>query len=103
MAGEVEAFFKTVQVFSFVFNAQGLSLRVHRASQLADGNIGFRFDKFSPLGRYSKDQASLLIKTIVTDYAAQKLHSALNAAFAEIVKQEEPLSGSHWNADSLEA
>ena len=88
-AGQVEAFFRTVRVFSFVFNAQDLSVRVHRASQLAEGNIGFRFDEFSPLGRYSKDQACLLIKTILTDYAAQELHPALTAAFAEIVKQED--------------
>ena len=88
-AGEVEAFFKTVRVFSFVFNAQDLSVRVHRASQLAEGNIGFRFHEFSPLGRYTKDQACLLIKSILTDYAAQELHPALHAAFTEIVKQED--------------
>ncbi len=88
-AGKAETFFKTVRVFSFVFNAQDLGVRVHRVSQLADGNIGFRFDEFSPLGRYSKDQACLLVKTILNNYAAQELHRELKAAFTEVVKQED--------------
>ena len=88
-AGEEEKFFKAVRVFSFVFNAQDLSLRVHRASQLADGNIAFRFDEFSPLERYTKDRACLLIKSILNDYAAQELHPMLRAAFTEIIKQED--------------
>ncbi len=87
--GEAETFFKDVRVFSFVFNAQDLGVRVHRTSQLADGNIAFRFAEFLPLGRYSKDQACLLVKTILTDYAAQELHRVLKAAFAEVVKQED--------------
>ena len=100
-AGEAEMFFKTVRVFSLVFNAQDLSIRVHRASQLANGNIGFRFDEFCPLGRYSKDQACLLIKSILIDYAAAELHPILYTTFVEIVKQEDERVKSKRKNNSL--
>lgn len=89
-AGQVEAFFNKVRVFSFVFgDAQDLNVRVHCASQLSDGNIVFRFGELSPDGGYSKEQACLAVKTILTDYAAKELHPVLKAAFTEIVKQED--------------
>ncbi|MCJ1258043.1 hypothetical protein MMC24_005872 [Lignoscripta atroalba] len=88
-AGQQQTFFKHVRVFSLVFNAQDLSVRVHRAFQLPDGNLSFRFDEFWPLARYTKDQACLLIRTILTDYAAQELHRDLKTTFIEIVNQED--------------
>ncbi|MCJ1251132.1 hypothetical protein MMC30_008363 [Trapelia coarctata] len=88
-AGHQQAFFDGVRVFSLVFNAQDLSVRVHRAVLQADGELSFRFDELSPLARYSKDSACLLIRTILTDYAAAELHPALQKAFVEIIKQED--------------
>lgn len=98
-AGQEAKFFEIVRVFSLVFNAQDLSVRVHRAFQLADGNLSFCFDEFSPLARYTKDQACLQIKTILTDYAAEELHPALKAAFVEIVSQEDERVISKRKAD----
>ena len=88
-AGHEKAFYEKVRVFSLVFNAQDLSVRIHRASQLADGNLSFRFDDFSPLARYTKDQACLLIHTILNDYAALEPRPALVEAFTEVTKQED--------------
>ncbi|KAL9124293.1 MAG: hypothetical protein Q9217_006361 [Psora testacea] len=83
-----QEFFKAVRVFSFVFNAQDLNLRVHRASQLADGNLCFRFDQFSPLNGYTRDQACMLIRTLLTNYGSGELHPLLKDTFVETVKQE---------------
>lgn len=88
-AGQVETFFDQVRVFSVVFNAQDLSVRVHRGYQQPDGELSFHFDEFSPLDRYTKDSACLLVETILTDYAARELHPALKKAFTEIIQQED--------------
>lgn len=88
-AGQDKTFFDQVRVFSLVFNAQDLSVRVHRACQQSDGTLCFRFDELSPLERYTKDSACLLIDTILTNYAKGKLHPALKSAFVEVVKQED--------------
>lgn len=84
-----KAFFDHVRTFSLVFNAQDLSVRVHRACMLPEGYLSFRFDEFLPLARYTKDSACLLIQTILRDYAAKELHPALKKAFAEIIRQED--------------
>lgn len=88
-AGQEEAFFDQIRVFSLVFNAQDLSVRVHRVLQQPDGNLSFRFDEFHAAARYTKDSACLLIESILTDYAARELHPALKTAFAEIIRQED--------------
>jgi hypothetical protein len=102
-AGHEESFFNTVRVFSLVFNAQDLSVRVHRAVQLPTGGgaLGFHFDEFSPLGRYSKDQACLLIKTILTDYAVEELHPTLKSTFVDVVNQEDERVASKRKADAM--
>ncbi|KAF4627531.1 hypothetical protein G7Y89_g10625 [Cudoniella acicularis] len=86
-----DIFLEQVRVFSVVFNAQDLGVRVHRALKLATGGgaISFQFDEFRPLGRYTKDSACLLMKAIITDYAAKELHPILKATFAETVSQED--------------
>ena len=83
-----QQFFNTVRVFSLVFNAQDLSVRVHRAALRENGEIGFRFDELLPLKRYTKDQACLLIRTIATEYAANELHPLLLEIFKKVTTQE---------------
>ncbi len=86
--GQEEKFYNDVRVFSLVFNAQDLSVRVHRAEIRVDGTIYFLFDELLPLQRYTKNQACLLIKTTVAEYAAKELHPLLKTAFKEVTKQE---------------
>ena len=83
-----ERFYNDVRVFSLVFNAQDLSVRVHRAEMRENGAVYFLFDELLPLQRYTKDQACLLVKTIVAEYAAKELHSLLKTAFKEVTKQQ---------------
>ena len=88
-AGQEEKFFNDVRVFSIVLNAQDLSVQVHRAEKLSEaGEILFRFDDFIPQGRYTKDQACLLVKTTVNEYAAKELHPILKKSFMEVTSQE---------------
>ena len=82
-----DEFFRDVRVFSLVFNAQDLSFRVHRAEQ-HEGAIFFHFVDLLPLQRYTKDQACLLVRTTVTEYAEKQLHPILKATFKEVVAQE---------------
>lgn len=102
-AGQEELFFETVRVFSLVFNAQDLSVRVHRAVQLSTGGgvLGFHFDEFSSLARYTKDQACQLIQTILNDYAANELHPILKSTFVEVVKQEDERVAGKRKADGI--
>ncbi len=86
--GQEEKFYNDVRVFSLVFNAQDLSVRVHRAEMRENGTVYFLFDELLPLQRYTKDQACLLIKTTVAEYAAKELHPLLKTAFKEVTKQE---------------
>lgn len=86
-----DIFFEKVRVFSVVFNAQDLGIRVHRAVKLPTerGALTFLFDEFEPLGRYTKDQACLQIRTILNDYAKKELHPVLQSTFTELVTQED--------------
>ena len=76
-----------VRVFSVVFNAQDLGVRVHRIVKRSDGTLSFQFDELRPLNRYTKDQACVLIQSILVDYAAKELHSTLKKAFREVISQ----------------
>jgi len=86
-----DIFLEKVRVFSVVFNAQDLGIRIHRAVKLPSGGgaLSFQFDEFRPLDRYTRDQACLLIKAIIADYAAKELHPILKSTFAENVTQED--------------
>lgn len=86
--GQEKAFFDIVRVFTFIFDDSGCGVRIHRASRLDNGSLSFRFDEFWPLTSYVKDEASLLTKTILTDYAAKELRSALKSAYTEVIKQK---------------
>lgn len=76
-----------VRVFSVVFNAQDLGVRVHRIVKRTDGILSFQFDELRPLNRYTKDQACVLIQSILVDYAAKELHSTLKRAFREVISR----------------
>jgi hypothetical protein len=88
-AEQQDTFFSTVRVFSVAFNAKDLIVRVHRAVQLANGNLSFHFDEPFSLAGYNRNQACQLIKTILDDYAAKTLHPALKNAFRCVVQQED--------------
>ncbi|KAL9072871.1 MAG: hypothetical protein Q9157_004936 [Trypethelium eluteriae] len=88
-AGQLDDFFDQIRVFSLVFNAQELNVRVHRAKRLADDSIGFRFAEYRSFARYDRDQACVLVSSILKDYAAEELHHILKAAYAEVIRQED--------------
>ncbi|KAL9096789.1 MAG: hypothetical protein Q9165_001277 [Trypethelium subeluteriae] len=88
-AGHSDNFFNKIRVFSLVFNAQDLSVRLHRAERLADDSIAFRFAEYRPLDRYDRDQACVLVSSILKNYAAEELHSTLKAAYDEVIRQED--------------
>ena len=88
--GKEDKFFNHVRVFSLVFNAQDLSVRVHRAEKRQeDKAVIFRYDELLPSQRYTKDQACLLVRTTVTEYAAKELYTILKTTFKEVTKQED--------------
>ena len=101
-ARQKDLFLEQVQVFLMIFNAQDLGVQVHYAVKLSmrDEALCFQFDEFEPLGRYTKDQACLLIQTILTDYAAKELHPILKSTFVEIVNQEDERIASKRKAAS---
>lgn len=82
-----EDFFKDVRVYSFVLNPGSLNLREHRAEKQPDGEIVFKFQQLLDLSPYTKSQANLLSKKIVTEYAAKKLHPLLFTTF-KIVREQ---------------
>ncbi|KAH8666005.1 hypothetical protein BGZ60DRAFT_529259 [Tricladium varicosporioides] len=100
-----DIFLEEVRVFSVVFNAQDLGIRVHRAVKLPTGGgaLSFVFDELRPLNRYTKDEACLLTQAIITDYASKVLHPILKSTFAEIVNQEDERIASKRKAASAGA
>ena len=100
-AGQQDEFFEKICVFSIVFNAQDLGVRVHHAVRLHDGAIEYRFTEFCPLDRYTKDQACRLIHAILYDYAAEELYPILKATFDEVVTQEDERSRSKRKASDV--
>lgn len=98
-AGHEAIFLRSVREFSIVLNAKDLVVRLHRGEKLSTRALGFRFDEFKVLDRYTKDDACLLVKTILTDYAAEELHPILKSTFDEIVNQEDERVRSKRKAD----
>ena len=99
-ASEEDAFFDKVRVLSFVFNVKELNVRVHRAarssSSTTKGALRFVFDELYVLPRYTRDQACLLLNSLLENYAIKELHPILKRAFAAVVlrMQLEQQSGS---------
>ena len=90
-----EKYSENVRVFSVVFNAQVLGVRVHRIVKHSDGLLYFKFDELRPLNRYTKDQARVLIQSILVDYAAKELYLILKTVFREVIGQRlEEITGS---------
>ncbi|KAI9687991.1 MAG: hypothetical protein M1820_010353 [Bogoriella megaspora] len=84
---EVEKFEEKVRVFTLVFNAEDMLVRVHRCKREADEQLYFYFEELRDLVRYSRDEAWGLVNSILEDYAAVELHATLEAAYKEVVKQ----------------
>jgi hypothetical protein len=86
-----DTFLQEVRVFSVVINAQDLGVRVHRGVKLPSGGgtLCFQLDEFRLLDRYTRDQACLLIKAIINDYAAKELYPILKSTCANIITQED--------------
>ena len=84
---EIKGFEDKVRVFSLVFNAEDMLVRVHRCKQDDDGNLWFYFEEPRNLVRYSRDEAWVLVNSILEDYAAKELHPTLKAAYKAVVKQ----------------
>jgi hypothetical protein len=86
-AQQAETFFEKVRVFTFVCNAQELSLRMHRATRHEVTLLQYHFVELVDFSKYSKDQACLLVRNILDKYAIDELHPILKSAF-DIVTEE---------------
>ena len=94
-ASEQNEFFDKVRVLSFVFNVKELSVRVHRAVRSSNQALRFVFDDLYTLPRYTRDQACLLLNSLLENYAIKTLHPILKKTFSIIVQkvQQEQQSG----------
>ena len=101
-ANEVEKFEDQIRVFTLVLNAQDIYVRVHRCKQEADGKLYFYFEELKSLVRYSRDEAWMLVSSILEDYAAKELHPALEAAYKAVVKQMDRMINLKRKAEAAE-
>jgi hypothetical protein len=86
-AQHAETFFDQVRVFSFVFNAQDLSVRMHRASRHEITLLQYHFVELVEFRTYSKDQVCLLVRNILEKYAIGELHPILKSAFDTVTEE----------------
>lgn len=86
-AQQAEIFFEKVRVFSFVFNAQDLLVRMHRATVHESTSLQYHFVELADLPRYSKDQVCLLVRRILEEYAIKELHPILKSAFEDVTSE----------------
>lgn len=86
-AQQVETFFEKVRVFTFVFNAQDLLVRMHRASRHDITLLQYHFVEFVEFRAYSKDQVCLLTRNILEKYAIEELHPILKSAFDTVTDE----------------
>ena len=84
-----DQFFKEARVFSVVFNAQDLDIRVHRAALSMKGDVVFHFDHFKKFHGYKKDEACVLISNILRHYAVDELFPFLKSIFRVVVEGED--------------
>lgn len=85
LAGDAEAFFSKVRVFTIVLNASELALRCYRAEIDIKSMISFQYDEIISLKSYTRDEACKLIKNILTIYGENELHVILKDCFRKIV------------------
>jgi hypothetical protein len=82
-----DTFFEKVRVFTFVLNAQKLSVRMHRATRHEVTLLQYHFVELVDLTKYSKDQACLLVRNILDKYAIEELHPILKLAFDTVTEE----------------
>ena len=84
----IRKFFDEVRVFSIVFNAEALDVRVHQAAPYKEegklSTVEFLFDTFVSLPLYDKDSACVLVNNILKEYGARKLHPILEPVFRDV-------------------
>lgn len=87
-AGDQEVFFHQVRIFSIVLNAREIRVRVHRA--IANNNsLSYHFDDIVVMNDYSKEEAYLLLKNILTEYGEKELHEILRNTFEKVSRMED--------------
>ena len=84
-AGRLDSFFQDVRTFSISFNAHKMIARVHRA-ELTTGDLplNYAYDDLITIAPYTKRQACKLIRSILLEYGAQKLHETLENTFQKV-------------------
>lgn len=82
-----EIFFEKVRVFTFVFNAQDLSVRMHRATRHDITLLQYHFVELVQFRSYTKDQVCLLVRKILEQYAVDELHPILKSAFDTVTQE----------------
>ena len=87
LAGEKEVFFKKIQGFSIVLNAEDISLRTHWAVLEKDDCLSFRFNETKSIFGYHRDQACQLVHKVM-EYAEKKLYSVFQKTFQHVSQQE---------------
>lgn len=86
-ANEADSFFESVRIYSIVFNARELRVRVHWARRYKDNkNLEYFFAEGPIFIPYTRDQALLLLRKILMEYANTKLHGILRRTFETVVK-----------------
>ena len=84
-AGKSDGFFENVRTISIALNAREITVRVHRA-ELSTGSLplDYAYDDLKTIYQYTKKQACKLIRSILLDYGAQKLHTILKDTFQTV-------------------
>ena len=84
-AEKLDDFFQNVRTVSIALNAREIIVRVHRAERSTGSlPLGYAYDNISTIYQYTKKQACKLIRSILLDYGAQKLHTTLKDTFQTV-------------------
>ena len=84
-AGKLDVFFKKVRTVSIALNAEKIIVRVHRAEPSTGSlPLNYAYDDLIRIDQYTKKQACKLIRSILLDYGAQKLHTTLKNTFQTV-------------------
>ncbi|KAI1300898.1 hypothetical protein F5Y03DRAFT_385772 [Xylaria venustula] len=87
-AGQADAFFQHVRLFSIAINAEKMIVRTHRAKALDDrGSLIFLYHEVCVLYRYDRDTVCLLVHNILMKYGADELSKILKSTVEEVSKQ----------------
>ena len=103
-AGSIDQFLSDVRLFSFVFNGEYLSMRIHRAEK-SDGSLCFRFDDLHySKTKYTYEGACLLVRSLLKDYVFESLLPILKETFQSVVEQQcrfqQSRRASNWRSSS---